>query len=63
MSDMKKQYVEDLGDHAGEEATIRGWLYHKRSSGKIRFLVVRDGTGSVQCVMAKGSVPRPPRPA
>ncbi len=54
---MKKVYIEDLAGHAGEEATIRGWLYHKRSSGKIRFLVVRDGTGVVQCVMAKGSVP------
>jgi asparaginyl-tRNA synthetase len=49
--------VEGLGVRAGEEATVRGWLYHKRSSGKIRFLVVRDGTGLVQCVMAKGSVP------
>jgi asparaginyl-tRNA synthetase len=54
---MKALYVEHLGAHAGEEATVRGWLYHKRSSGKIRFLVVRDGTGLVQCVMAKGSVP------
>jgi asparaginyl-tRNA synthetase len=54
---MKKLYVEELGSHAGEVATISGWLYHKRSSGKIRFLVVRDGTGTVQCVMAKGAVP------
>jgi asparaginyl-tRNA synthetase len=54
---MKALYVEQLGARAGEEATVRGWLYHKRSSGKIRFLVVRDGTGLVQCVMAKGSVP------
>jgi asparaginyl-tRNA synthetase len=54
---MKTLYIERLGDHAGEEASVRGWLYHKRSSGKIRFLVVRDGTGLVQCVMAKGSVP------
>ncbi|MCL6495614.1 MAG: asparagine--tRNA ligase, partial [Ignavibacterium sp.] len=33
-----------------------GWLYHKRSSGKIKFLVLRDGTGYVQCVYFKGNV-------
>ncbi|HLF14030.1 MAG TPA: asparagine--tRNA ligase [Bacteroidota bacterium] len=54
---MKQLYVENLPAHAGEDATVRGWLYHKRSGGKIKFLVVRDGTGIVQCVMAKGSVP------
>lgn len=54
---MKRIYVEELSKHVGQELDIRGWLYNKRSSGKIRFLIVRDGTGIVQCVMAKGSVP------
>ena len=36
---------------------LRGWVYSKRSSGKIRFLLLRDGTGIVQCIIAKGSVP------
>jgi asparaginyl-tRNA synthetase len=55
---MSRTYIEDLHRlPAGEEVTIRGWLYHKRSSGKIRFLVVRDGTGLLQCVMVKGNVP------
>lgn len=49
-------YIKQLGEHVGEEVTVRGWLYNKRSSGKIRFLVVRDGTGLVQCVLAKGGV-------
>jgi len=53
---MARICIEDLSGHAGETVTIRGWLYHKRSSGKIRFLVVRDGTGILQCVMAKGAV-------
>jgi asparaginyl-tRNA synthetase len=53
---MKRTYVEDLSKHVGEEVTIRGWLYNKRSSGKIRFLLVRDGTGIVQCVVASGEV-------
>ncbi len=37
--------------------TIRGWLYHLRSSGKVRFLVVRDGTGLAQGVLVKGALP------
>ncbi len=54
---MPRVYIENLADHVGESVTIRGWLYHKRSSGKIRFLVVRDGTGLLQCVMVKGVIP------
>ncbi len=45
---MKWVYVEDLKDHVGEEVEIRGWVYNKRSSGRVRFLLVRDGTGIVQ---------------
>jgi len=44
-------YVEDVARHAGEEITLRGWLYHRRSSGKLHFLLVRDGTATIQCVM------------
>lgn len=54
---MKRIYIENLSAHVGEEITIHGWLNHKRSSGKIRFLIIRDGTGVVQCVMVKGVVP------
>ncbi|MGB5875237.1 MAG: asparagine--tRNA ligase [Bacteroidota bacterium] len=54
---MNRTYVEDLSRHVGEEVTLRGWLYNKRSSGKIRFLVLRDGTGLVQGVLVKGAVP------
>ena len=53
---MKRVYVENLNDHVGEVAELRGWLYHKRSSGKVRFLVMRDGTGILQGVMVKGGV-------
>jgi len=53
---MKRLYIEDLSKHVGEEVAIHGWLYNKRSSGKIRFLLVRDGTGIVQCVLASGDV-------
>lgn len=43
-------YVKDLKDHTGKEVEIRGWLYNKRSKGKIIFILVRDGSGIVQCV-------------
>ena len=42
-----------IGEHEGREVTIRGWLYNSRSSGKIAFPQVRDGTGIVQCVALK----------
>jgi asparaginyl-tRNA synthetase len=49
-------YIEDIGKHAGEDVTIKGWLHHRRSSGKIHFLIVRDGTGFVQAVLSKAAV-------
>ena len=49
-------YIEDIGKHEGEEVTIKGWLHNRRSSGKIHFLILRDGTGFIQAVMSKTSV-------
>ncbi|HVB96637.1 MAG TPA: asparagine--tRNA ligase [Chloroflexota bacterium] len=49
-------YISDIGAHEGEEVTLKGWLYNKRSSGKLHFLLVRDGTGTIQAVMFKGDV-------
>jgi asparaginyl-tRNA synthetase len=49
-------YIEEVARHVGQEVTIRGWLRHRRSSGKIHFLVVRDGTGDLQAVVSKGTV-------
>ena len=43
-------YVEDLGQHVGRRVRLQGWLYQKRSSGRVKFLVLRDGTGFLQCV-------------
>ncbi len=49
-------YIEDIGKHDGEEVTIKGWLHNRRSSGKIHFLTLRDGTGFIQAVMSKAAV-------
>lgn len=54
---MGKVYIADLEKFVGTEVTLSGWVYNARSSGKIRFLLLRDGTGIVQCVIAKGQVP------
>ncbi|MBM4156289.1 MAG: asparagine--tRNA ligase [Lentisphaerae bacterium] len=43
--------IRDLKAHDGREVSIRGWLHGRRTSGKIAFLLVRDGTGTVQCVV------------
>lgn len=53
---MTEIYIDAIGQHVGEEVTIKGWLYNKRSSGKLRFLTFRDGTGLLQGVMLKGEV-------
>jgi asparaginyl-tRNA synthetase len=50
-------YVDEVHRHAGEEVTLRGWLYHRRSSGKLHFLLLRDGTGTIQCVVFVKDVP------
>ena len=45
-------YIEDIGKHEGETVTIKGWLHNRRSSGKIHFLTLRDGSGFIQAVMS-----------
>ena len=48
--------IKHLGQHIGQTVQVKGWLYNKRSSGKIQFLIIRDGTGLVQGVMVKKEV-------
>jgi asparaginyl-tRNA synthetase len=43
-------YIDELPEHVGEQVVVKGWLVQKRSSGKIKFLVLRDGSGWLQCV-------------
>jgi asparaginyl-tRNA synthetase len=52
---MAQTYIDQLKEHIGEDLTLRGWLYNSRSSGKLVFLQLRDGTGIVQCVVFKGN--------
>ena len=48
--------IDHLSHHDGEEVTIQGWLYNKRSSKGLHFLVMRDGTGLAQCVVSEEAV-------
>jgi asparaginyl-tRNA synthetase len=53
---MTQTYIRDIGGHVGQSVTVKGWLHNRRSSGKIHFLVLRDGTGFLQVVMGKKDV-------
>jgi len=48
---MKWAYIEDIADFKDQEVELRGWVYNKRSGGKIRFLMIRDGTGMIQATI------------
>ena len=52
----KQTYINELSQYDGKEVTLKGWLYNLRSSGKILFPQLRDGTGIVQCVVLKSSI-------
>src|ERR1039457_844682 len=49
--------ISDAAQHVGERVQIQGWLYNLRKSGKIVFPIVRDGSGMIQCVAVKSSLP------
>jgi asparaginyl-tRNA synthetase len=57
MSSSNKAYISELNKSVGKEIALSGWLYNSRSSGKIQFLIIRDGTGLCQCVAERGKVP------
>ncbi|MCX5753875.1 MAG: OB-fold nucleic acid binding domain-containing protein, partial [Candidatus Krumholzibacteria bacterium] len=52
---MQSAEITSVGKHVGSEVLLKGWVYNIRSSGKIFFLLVRDGTGVIQCVIEKSS--------
>src|SRR6266705_6120413 len=56
LASRSQTHIDDLSRHVGEEVTLKGWLYNLRSSGKLMFPQLRDGTGIVQGVVAKTSV-------
>ena len=54
---MQSVDISHVAEHVGEEVKLEGWVYNKRSSGSLVFLIVRDGTGFIQAVAVKGEIP------
>lgn len=52
-----KTSIDHIGDYVGQTVCLEGWLYNKRSSGKIVFLQLRDGSGWIQCVAVRSELP------
>src|SRR5258707_12143427 len=48
--------IKELSQHIGEKVVVNGWLYNKRSSGKLQFPIIRDGSGYLQCVVFRKEV-------
>ena len=53
---MERVWIADIADFDEREVELKGWLYNRRSSGKLHFLQLRDGTGIIQCVAFKGDL-------
>lgn len=49
-----RYYISELGQYVGQKIELKGWVYQTRSSGKVKFLELRDGTGVVSCVFFRG---------
>ena len=49
--------INEIAHYDGQEVTLRGWLYNRTDKGRLQFLLVRDGTGIVQCVAFKKELP------
>ena len=56
MTNNSKTYITELKNNVGKEVTLAGWLYKSRSSGKVQFLIIRDGTGLCQCIVEKEKI-------
>lgn len=54
---MKRVLVKDLKEHVGQEVTLRGWVHNRRNMGGISFLILRDKSGTVQCVFENTEIP------
>ena len=56
MSLLPTTYIDKIAAHVGAEVTLAGWVYHKTEKGKLVFIQLRDGTGTIQCVVFKKNV-------
>ena len=52
----ERVFIENIGDHVDETITIKGWVYSRTGKGKLQFIILRDGTGLLQCVVFQKAV-------
>ena len=55
-SEPPRARIDRLASHEGQRVRLQGWLYNRRSSSKLHFLQIRDGSGIVQCVVSRADV-------
>jgi len=48
---MPHVYIEDIAKYEGQEVTLKGWVYNRTDKGRLRFVIVRDGSGLIQAVV------------
>ncbi|HSR19859.1 MAG TPA: amino acid--tRNA ligase-related protein, partial [Anaerolineales bacterium] len=53
---MKTTPIQSISTHVGEEVAVQGWVYNRTDKGKLCFLLIRDGTGFIQCVAFRGDL-------
>ena len=53
---LHRDFIRDLPQKVGSTVVVRGWIFRRRTAGKLCFIEVRDGSGVVQAVVKKGSV-------
>ena len=56
MSLLPTTYIQHIARHDGEQVTLAGWVYNKTEKGKLVFIQLRDGSGTIQCVVFKKNV-------
>lgn len=56
MSLLPTATVATIARHVGQRVTLAGWVYHKTEKGKLIFILLRDGSGTIQCVTFKKNV-------
>ncbi|MGD9109997.1 MAG: asparagine--tRNA ligase [Phycisphaerales bacterium] len=56
MTQPNKTLICKLSKDVGNEVALSGWVYQSRASGKVQFIILRDGTGLCQCIVEKGKV-------
>ena len=54
---MPHVYIENIAKYDGQDVTLKGWVYNRTDKGKLRFLMIRDGSGLIQAVVFQKAVP------